>query len=361
MPTIQEVIRNAVSSWSDAESAAAELACVQFLCFGDARVLRRRLREAIGDTATTATVIDDLVTTLRYRLDAKRVFKAIFSILHDGLSVDDASKTYQVGARDLRYVLGYLTPEMRKEFLEKTSAADCAMMDITADFVQPLKRHCDRIVNKARFISKYDPAVSTEDLKQDLMLRGLRATVDYEHMRREDGLSDYDHILNMARSSASSGVKDIIDHYTHESRMRLHAVYTCQACNFTSPNKTETCTECGAAVHTVADRGFNATTYSIDSSPIHWKRKIKIKGTKDEATAHELFQSLSAVLDTVGNRYLLILMREDPGFDAWLAERGRADVEKLSDNQLRNYGADYLGESRTVLDRKLNNALRSIL
>lgn len=362
MLLLSELARSVFLDRTEAELTAVDVAVATYLVLGNARVLRSALKAAVGYDDLRRSAIDNLIGQIRYRADAKRIWKAVYDVLVGGVDEQEASTRYDVAVDDVRFVQRCLSREGRDRFVSTTRADEVVPNRPDMDeFVKPLQLHVAQLARRLAFIVKYDAGVSTEDLQQDMLLRAFRSAYDYENL---DGSKDgVPHVLNMARQSASSGSADLINYHTHESRARIYSPVFCQGCGMSAPlnlrqGRKKKCEKCGSDKFIAsADHPYETTTTNWNDDYVSHKDKEMPR--LDVLSDIDLAIDLTAALDDTTLRYLRILMRESPEFDTWLADRNLGDAESLSDRRTRLLGADFLGASVEQLDAALRRAFQN--
>lgn len=361
MLLLSELARSIFHERSESELVEIDQAVASYLVLGNARILRYKLKALVGYDDVQRAYIAELIGQLRHRVDAKRMWKAMYEVLVGGEVEDVAANRYGVAVADVRFVQRVLNQEGRDRFVTTTKKEDVTANRSNMDeLVRPLQRHTERLVRRLSFIHKYDAGLSAEDLQQDLLLRAFRTAYDYEHL--QGSRNGVPHILNMARQSASSGSIDVLNYHTHESRARIVSRVFCVVCDTPAPlgirqGKKRTC-RCGSSEF----KAHEGIPYETTTGP--WTEntpnRTAQQSDSDLLEGHAWAHDLTAVLDSTTLRYLKILMYESNEFDAWLEQNNHGDAESLSFKKTRLLGAEFLGVPVARLDKTLRRAFQRV-
>jgi len=353
-------------SFPETTVKAVQQTVADYMVIGDARALRRGLRAAFSAVPETVrdSIIEAISTVLRYRPNAKRVWKSVWEHLHGTGTCEEVAHLYDVNVADLHMVLDEMSVATRDAVLVMPREEVRPNVDTQElnNLTQDLSKHVKRVGKRLRFISMYDPAIDPEDINQDLMVKALKTVYDYENIVPWEGTSYHDALLNKARASASSGVMDAIKYNANPSRARVVGVYACDSCSCTSAEKRKTCQWCGASMERATRvpqvTTVNNSTHATDHGRTYYVTPGETEGPQTQNLYVDLAGDLVEHLDPQAQQYLCCILRESKEFDAWLAEGQLDTSDDTSDSRVRKLAAIYVGEPRKRLDKKLKQAVR---
>lgn len=344
--TLQDVCRPLASTtYETLKSLVAD-----YLVVRNASVLRKHVRDTLGDTRIRDTIVDQL-NVLQYKRSAKRIWKAVWSTLHN-LGTQEAAALYDVAVEDVDLVLSYMSEDALNVLLSTPSEDVKPNIDDreVAHMTTAVKKHARRMGKRLCFIAMYDPAVDQEDLHQDLLVKALKTMYDYENMQPWGGATYEEALLNKVRSGVSSGAADILKYHADPKRTRVVGLYTCDACACTSTTPTRHCQWCGASMER-ATRTPHMTT-----SARMFTDGLQTPNGSESGRYVDLAGDLWQQLDKPSRDYLCCLLRESPTFDAWLQENHEAISDEVADGKIRMLAARYVGRPQRQLDRGLKKA-----
>lgn len=146
---------------------------------------------------TAEDVVKDILDWIRRNPYLRRIHRAVYEMVEDG-EKDRLyfARKWAVRPRDISAALRVLTPSDRRRIQKAAKTMTFApplcreSMRVMAEHV--IRPYANQLVNrKVRFIAMYDPGRPLQDLEDDLVEEGLRATLHYDYMANETQLINY--------------------------------------------------------------------------------------------------------------------------------------------------------------------------
>lgn len=295
-----------------------------------------------------------------------RLWRAVYEHVRYGLKVEVVADQFEVRPDDISLVLRSLSGRDRLVILRSRMQVERLADEQRQQLVKEIRRHAHRLVRRLRFIAKYDPAISLQDLENGLVEEGYSALQQYEHF----GPRRLGKILNFVRSSMSNRSINAINFHTSRSRAAVSSdlVYRCPQCEHEfrlRPGIRGQCPKCHAAGEPrQTEREFVVARVSLDDclreNTAHladFEVRTAV-APEAEVSRDQLLEKLRQVPDRRVRRFFKLIDQRRNAFRRWLGyTHGRFDANRLSLPELGRYAREYLGISVDELVKGLKGVI----
>lgn len=324
--TLSSSIEEFTSGLSPDNKKVALRAVSSFVLLGDYRTYREQIRVLPQQHYTV--FYREVLSLLKTSFECRNIWRTIYySLKHPERKPSFVAKKFRVSKDSVRLVWGSLSPSDRAE-VETRAKEDMDFGLLTEDemstLVKSLDRYCGRVSYlKLRFLANNDCAYTLDDIRSELLTKGIQTARFYEHTR------DLKLIENYSKAAIQNHALNLVQYHTSESRACVKNITvgcgTCVHCLMGNPQK---CPEAVAAYSLSAvSLDLPALPGSIKSGNDAGRR------VRDQMLVNHLKGGADPTVQRIIDLVFGTAVDED--FESWLSANRGVTVDYILDNPRR--------------------------
>ena len=321
--TLSSSIEEFTSGLSPDKKKAALRAVSSFVLLGDYRTYREQIKVLPKQHYTV--FYKEVLSLLKTSFECRNIWRTVYySLKHPERKPSFVAKKFKVSKDSVRLVWGSLSPSDREEVatLAKEDMDFGLLTDEEmATLVKSLDRYCGRVSYlKLRFLATNDCAYTLEDLRSELLTKGIQTARFYEHTR------DLKMIENYSKAAIQNHALNLVQYYTSESRACVKNVTegcgTCVHCLLGNPQK---CAEAVAA--------YSLSAVSLDLPGIIKSGNDAERKVRDQLLVSHLKKGANPTVQHIIDVVFGATVDED--FESWMLSQRGVTVDYILDNPRR--------------------------